>query len=78
MLLSIRFIHDLDTFPGFFFSPEVLGHLQVYGYQISPLWLVFRNVYFQTLSFPSLYMAKEIPTKNAYFFFLNLNIFRSQ
>ncbi len=37
---SIRCLHDLDTFPGFFFSPEVLGHQQIVGYQIPPFWLI--------------------------------------
>ncbi len=33
---SICWLHDLDNFPGFFFSPEVLGHQQIIGFQIPP------------------------------------------
>ncbi len=48
---SICCLHDLDTFPDFFFSPEVLGHQQIVGCQILPFWLIFRHIYLQSLSF---------------------------
>ncbi len=50
---SICCLHDLDTFPGFFFSPEVIGYQQIVGYQILPFWLIFRHIYSQSLSFPN-------------------------
>ena len=43
VLPSMHRIHDLDTFPGFFFSPEVLGHQQIIGYQIPPFWLILET-----------------------------------
>ncbi len=57
---SIRCLHDLDTFPGFFFSPEVLGHQQIVGYQIPPFWLIFRHIYSQSLSFPNSVSSKNV------------------
>ncbi len=55
---SIHCLHDLDSFPGLFFSPEVLGHQKIIGYQIMPFWLIFRHIYLQSLSFPnSLYIV---------------------
>ncbi len=53
---SMCCLHDLDTFPGFFFSPEVLGHQQIVGYQILPFWLIIRHIYLQSLSFPNSYL----------------------
>ncbi len=50
---SIHCLHDLGTFPGFFFSTEVLGHQQIVGYEIPPFWLIFKHIYSQSLSFPN-------------------------
>ncbi len=54
---SIRCLHDIDTFPDFFFSPEVLGHQQIVGYHIPPFWLIFRHIYLQSLSNPNSHMG---------------------
>ena len=64
VLLSIRFIHDLDTFPGFFFSPEVLTPRPPENRWVSVFTILayLRNIYFQTLSFPSLWQ-KRFPQK---------------
>ncbi len=37
---SIHCLCDVDTVPGFFFFPEVLGHQQIVGYHIPPFWLI--------------------------------------
>ncbi len=51
---SMHRIHVIDTFPGFFFSPEVLGHQQIIGYQIPPFWLILEtSMYLLSLSFPN-------------------------
>ena len=62
---SICCLHDLDTFPGFSFSPEVLGHQQIVGYQNPLFWLIFRHIYLQSLSFPKkidIYCRKDTKT----------------
>ncbi len=38
-------MHDLDTFPGFLFSPKVLGHPQIVGYRISPFLAKFGHLF---------------------------------
>ncbi len=64
---SIHCLHDLDTFPGFFFFVEVLGHQQIVGYQILPFWLIFRHIYLQSLSFPNSYFIFYLSEVNTYY-----------
>ena len=54
MLPSICCIHDLDTFPGFFFSQDILGHQQTIGYQISPFCLILEASICDRFHFPTL------------------------
>ncbi len=51
---SICCIHDLDTFLGFSFSPEVLGHQHTVGYQIPPFWLILETYICKHFYFPTL------------------------
>ncbi len=46
---SICCLFDIDTVPGIFFFPKVLGHQQIVGYQIPP----FRLILETSLSFPN-------------------------
>ena len=50
---SICCLRDLDTFPGFFFSTEVLGHKQIVGYQIPPFWLILETSICNHFNFPT-------------------------
>ncbi len=43
VLPSVHCMSNLDTVPGFFLSPEVLGHQQIVGYQIPPFWLTLET-----------------------------------
>ncbi len=53
---SIRCLCDLDTVPGFFFFPEVLGHQQItklVGYQIPPFWPIKETSLCKHFHFPT-------------------------
>ena len=53
MLPSTRCLCDLHTVPGFFCSPEVLGHQQVVIYQIPPFWLILETSICKHFHFPT-------------------------
>ncbi len=68
---SICCLRDLDTFPGFFFSPEVLVHQQIVGYQIPPFWLILETSICNHFHFPTgrrnlkkLYFSLEIERRS--------------
>ncbi len=44
---------DLDTVPGVFFFPEVLGHQQIVRYQIPPFWLILEPSICNHFRFPT-------------------------
>ncbi len=51
---SIPCLCNLDTVPGFFFFPEVLGHQQIVGYQIPPFRLILETSICNHIHFPKL------------------------
>ena len=59
----LQILHDLDTFPGFFFFPEILGHQQIVGYHIPPFWLILETSTCNHFHFPT-------PMRNLKFLFL--------